>query len=114
MSHPALAHARPLFTNGFNVNLPEAVDVIVRDFPHPSDVKAERQRLQDYWFLHWVGGKLYHLRLKSGGPNVDGEMQNLRVSEHPWLLRARLDDAIGQAVSQYDPIRVSPFTFLAQ
>jgi hypothetical protein len=114
MSYPASQHARPLLTNGFNVNLPEAVDVIVHDFPYPSDVKAERQRLQDYWFLHWVGGKLYHLRLNSGGPNVDGEMQSLRVSEHPWLLRARLDDVIGQGVSQYNPIRVPPFTFLAQ
>ena len=38
----------------------------------------------------------------------------LQVSEHPWLLRARLDDVIGNAVSQYDPIRVRPFTFLAQ
>jgi hypothetical protein len=107
-------HPKPLFTNGFNVSLPETLDVIVRDFPHPVEVKAERQRLQDFWFVHWVGGKLYHLRLKRGGPNVDGEVQTLRVSEHPWLLRARLDDVIGQAVSQYNPIRVRPFTFLAQ
>jgi hypothetical protein len=114
MAYPAPHYARPLITNGFDVELPEAVDVIVRDFPRPSELKAERHRLEDCWFLHWVGGKLYHLRLKSGGPNVDGELQKLRVSEHPWLLRARLDDAIGQAVSQYDPIWRRPFTFLAQ
>jgi hypothetical protein len=29
-------------------------------------------------------------------------------------LRARIDDVIGDAVSQYEPIRVRPFTFLAQ
>ena len=105
---------RPLLTNGFKVELPETIDVIVREFPHPSEVKAERQRLDGHWFVHWVGGRLYHLRLRSGGPNVDGEVKPLRVSEHPWLLRARIDDVIGDAVSQYEPIRVRPFTFLAQ
>jgi len=70
--------------------------------------------LRDYWFVHWVGGKLYHLRLKSGGPNVDGEQKTLRVGENTWLLRARLDDVIGIALPQYEPIRVRPFTFLAQ
>ena len=105
---------RPLVTNGFRVELPETIDVIVRDFPNPGEVKAERTFLQDHRFVHWVGGKLYHLRLQSGGPNVDGELLSLRVSEHPWLLRARIDDVIGDAVSQYEPIRVRPFTFLAQ
>src|SRR6266478_2114777 len=113
MSYPT-PRPRPLVTNGFKVDLPETVEVIVRELPDPSEVKAERKRLDEYWFVHWISGKLYHLRLKAGGPNVDGEVQSLRVSEHPWLLRARLDDAIGQAVSQYDPIRVRPFTFLAQ
>lgn len=108
------SQARSLFTNGFKVNLPETVDVVVREFPNPSEVKAERQRLEGFWFVHWVGGKLYHLRLKSGGPNVDGALQTLSVSDHPWLLRARIDDVIGDAVSQYEPIRVRPFTFLAQ
>src|SRR5262249_32040517 len=83
-------------------------------FPHPSEVRAERQRLEGSWFVHWVGGKLYHLRLRSGGPNVDGVVRALRVREHPWLLRARIDDVIGDAVSQYQPIRIRPFTFLAQ
>ena len=105
---------RPLVTNGFRVELAETIDVIVRDFPNPGEVKAERTRLQDHWFVHWIGGKLYHLRLQSGGPNVDGELLTLHVSEHPWLLRARIDDVIGDAVSQYEPIRVRPFTFLAQ
>jgi Piwi domain len=113
---PSMQHsqAHPLFTNGFKVDLPEKVDVVVREFPNPADVKAERQRLEGFWFVHWVGGKLYHLRLKSGGPNVDGVLEALSVGDHPWLLRARIDDVIGDAVSQYEPIRLRPFTFLAQ
>jgi hypothetical protein len=113
MSYPT-PRPRPLVTNGFKVDLPETVEVIVRELPDPSEVKAERKRLDGYWFVHWIGGKLYHLRLKAGGPNVDGEPQSLRTSEHPWLLRARLDDAIGVALPKYEPIRERPFTFLAQ
>jgi hypothetical protein len=104
---------RPLLTNGFRVELPETIDVLVREFPHPREVKAERLRLDGFWFVHWVGGKLYHLRLRNGGPNVDGAIRPLRIADHPWLLRARIDDVIGDAVSQYEPIRVRPFTFLA-
>ena len=105
---------RPLITNGFRVELPDVIDAVVREFPKASDVKAERHGLQGFWFVHWVGGRLYHLRLQSGGPNVAGAIQALRVGDHPWLLRARIDDVIGDAVSQYEPIRVRPFTFLAQ
>jgi hypothetical protein len=108
------AQARPLATNGFKVALPETVGVIVRPLPDPKDVKPERERLKEHWFVHWFGGELYHLRLKGGGPNVDGEPRTLRVMDHPWLLRARLDDTIGSALPKYEPIRERPFTFLAQ
>ncbi len=107
-------HARPLATNGFAVDLPETIEVIVRDLPHPNDVQAERERLDGYWFVHWLGGKLYHLRLKAGGPNVDGTLRPMRVADHPWLLRSRLEDAIGSALPRYEPVRERPFTFLAQ
>ena len=80
--------AHPLVTNGFEVHLPEIVDVIVRPLPDPRDVKPERERLEGFWFVHWFDGKLFHLRLKSGGPNVDGDNRTLRVADHPWLLRA--------------------------
>jgi hypothetical protein len=106
--------ARPLVTNGFEVELPEVVDVIVRTLPDPRDVKPERERLEGFWFVHWFDGKLFHLRLKSGGPNVERDNRTLRVVDHPWLLRARLDDAIGAALPKYDPIGHRPFTFLAQ
>jgi hypothetical protein len=108
------ANSRPLTTNGFKIDLPDTIDVIVREFPNPEQVKAERERLQGFWFVHWVGGNLYHLRLNSGGPNVEGTQQTVRIAEHPWLLRARIDDVIGAGLSQYEPIRVRPFTFLAQ
>src|SRR5437660_2824560 len=81
MAYPAVQH--PLATNGFKVHLPDSIEVIVREMPSPSDVKAERDRLREHWFVHWIGGKLYHLRLKGGGPNVAGTPQTLRTSEHP-------------------------------
>lgn len=101
--------APPLTTNGFEVDLPATIDV-VRELADPKDVKAERERLDGHWFVHWLGGKLYHLRLRGGGPNIDGEPKTLNVTEHPWLLRARLDDAIGTALRKYEPIRERPFT----
>lgn len=107
------AQERALTTNGFKIDLPETVEVLIRDFPSPSEVKAERQRLGEYWFLHWAGGKLYHLRLKAGGPNVDGDPRIIPTASVLWLLRARIDDAIGTTL-KYEPIRVRPFTFLAQ
>jgi hypothetical protein len=107
------APVRALTTNGFKVDLPEKVDVLVRDFPTAAEVKVERARLADYWFLHWTGGKLYHLRLQAGGPNVDAEPQTVEPDKHPWLFRARVDDAIGAALGKYTPVRVRPFTFLA-
>ena len=48
--------SRPLVTNGFIVETPNVVDLVVRDMSSPSDVKAERERLKDFWSLHWAGG----------------------------------------------------------
>lgn len=105
---------RPLASNGFEVALPDKVEVVVRDLPDPSEVKEERTRLRGYWFVHWFEGKLFHLRLKAGGPNVDGEHKQIRTADHPWLLRSRLDDALEEALPRYAAVRKRPFTFLAQ
>jgi hypothetical protein len=110
-SHP---EPRPLVSNGFEVALPDLVEVIVQDFPDPSEVKNERARLREYWFVHWFDGKLFHLRLKGGGPNVDGKHTPVRTAHHPWLLRARLDDALEEALPRYAAVKKRPFTFLAQ
>jgi hypothetical protein len=108
------ASVRSLTTNGFKVELPDTVDVIIRSMPNPADVKSERKRLAEHWFVHWMGGNLYHLRLQSGGPNVEGTPTTLEVEKHPWLLRARLEDAIGTALEKYTPVYLRPFTFLAR
>lgn len=99
-------HLAYLATNGFELSLPAKVNAVVRDFTNPKDVGPERDRLADYWFVHWSGGKLYHLRLKGGGPNVDGEQIELETRRHPWLLRARLEDAIGEIFHKYEPVRL--------
>lgn len=101
-------------TNGFEIALPESVSAIVRDVPDPRDVSPERERLSGYWFVHWLGGKLYHLRLRAGGPNVDGQESAIATNQHPWLLRARLEDAISEVFHKYDPQKQRPFRFLAQ
>lgn len=110
-SHP---DPHPLVSNGFEVILPGQVEVIVRDLLDASEVKEERTRLNGYWFVHWFDGKLFHLRLKAGGPNVDGEHKLLRTADHPWLLRSRLDDALEEALPRYAAVKKRPFTFLAQ
>ena len=105
---------RPLVINGFGVELPEAVDVLVRDLPDPRDIEAERDRLAGFWFVHWEGGQLFQLRLRGGGPNVEGIARRLTAADQPRLFRSRIDDAIGDVFAQYRPIRRRPFTFLAQ
>lgn len=37
-----------LVSNGFEVALPDQVEVVVRDLPDPSKVKEERTRLTGY------------------------------------------------------------------
>lgn len=105
---------RRLLLNGFEVELPAEVAVVVRSMPNPADVKAERERLAGHWFVHWFGGNLFCLRLKPGGPNLAGVPRNVKVHEHPWLFRARLDDVIASVFDRYAALRYRPFTFLAQ
>lgn len=113
-SHTGHVSDRPLVLNGFEVELPAEIDVIVRPLPDPEQVKTERERLATYWFVHWLGGELYCLRLKAGGPNISGRPQRLKVAEHPWLLRARLDDVIESVFEKYAAIRLRPFSFLSR
>ena len=113
-SHTGHVSDRPLVLNGFEVELPAEIDVIVRPLPDPEQVKAEREHLATHWFVHWFGGELYCLRLKAGGPNIGGRPARLRVAEHPWLLRARLDDVIELVFEQYAAIRLRPFSFLSR
>ncbi|TGQ80241.1 hypothetical protein EN850_13235 [Mesorhizobium sp. M8A.F.Ca.ET.207.01.1.1] len=110
---PALS-VRPLVTNGFEVKLPAQVEAVVRDLVDPSEVREERKRIGGYWFVHRMAGRLFYIRLKAGGPNVDGDSTIVRTADQPWLLRARLDDAIEEALPKYEAVRKRPFTFLAQ
>ena len=109
-----ISAAGPLVTNGFEVVLPETVEVLVRDFPNGAEVKAERERVSDHWFVHWFKGMLYYFRLKGGGVNVSGRTVTLRTREHPWLLRSCLEDSVAEVFHKYEPLRRRPFTFLAQ
>ena len=103
-----------LVTNGFKVILPDTVDVLVREFPDGAAVKAERERVSDHWFVHWFQGMLYYLRLKDGGPTVSGRQHSLNTRDHPWLLRSRLEDSVGEVFHMYEPIWRRPFTFRAK
>ena len=89
-AHPTSV-GTPLVTNGFEVILPDTVEVLVRDFPDGAAVKAERERVSGHWFVHWFQGTLYYLRLKGGGPNVSGGPLTLDTLDHPWLLRSCLE-----------------------
>ena len=111
---PESGSDHPLLLNGFEVELPAEVDVLVVPMVDPADVKVERIDFSGYWFVHWLGGKLYCLRLKAGGPNPSGTPARLHTNEHPWLLRARLDDMIETVFERYAALRHRPFTFLSQ
>ena len=113
MTHPVSA-AGTFVTNGFEVDLPESVEVLVRDFPDGAEVKAERERVASHWFVHWFQGMLYYFRLKSGGVNLSGRTVTLHTREHPWLLRSCLEDSVAKVFHRYEPLRRRPFTFLAQ
>ena len=104
----------PLVTNGFETELPTDVEVVVLDFPDGGAVKEERERVAPHWFVHWYDGSLHYLRLKRGGPEVLGQPLTLQTSDHPWLLRSRLEDSMGEVFSMYEPLWRRPFTFRAQ
>ena len=112
-AHPS-SIATPLVTNGFEVILPDTLEVLVRDIPDSAAVKAERERVAPHWFVHWFQGTLYYLRLKSGGPDVSGRPLTLGTFDHPWLLRSRLEDSVGEIFHMYEPLRRRPFTFRAR
>ena len=105
---------KPLVTNGFEVILPDTLDVLVRDFPDGTAVKAERERVSPHWFVHWFRGSLYYLRLKRGGPDISSRPLTLQTSDHPWLLRSRLEDSVGEVFHMYEPLWRRPFTFNAR
>ena len=103
-----------MLLNGFSVSVPETIEVLVRPLEDPREVKGERQRLAEFWAVHWRDGQLWHLRLKAGGPNVEGVAKTIRGQQALGLIRARLEDVFAEVFSQYDPLRVRPFTFVAQ
>ena len=111
-SRPALD--RPLLLNGFEVELPAEIDVLVRPMADPTDVKIEREQLDGFWFVHWLGGSLYCLRLKAGGPMSERRADKAQGQRAPWLLRARIDDVIEIVFDRYTALRHRPFTFLSQ
>lgn len=114
MNIQSISAAGVLVTNGFEVVLPESVEVLVRDFPDGAEVKAERERVGSHWFVHWFQGTLYYFRLRAGGVNVSGRTVILDTREHPWLLRSCLEDSVAKVFHKYEPLRRRPFTFLAQ
>src|SRR5438270_5195202 len=79
-----------------------------------KNVAAEREHLDGWWFVHWYEGNIYCLRLKAGGPNIGGTPTQLEIAKHPWLLRARLEDAVSNVFDRYPAHRRRPFSFLAQ
>lgn len=103
-----------MLLNGFAVSIPETIEVLSRPLEDPRDVKAERERLAGHWFVHWRDGQLFHLRLKPGGPNVDGVARTVAGLDVPSLIRSRLDDVVSAVFDKYDPLRRRPFTFTAQ
>ena len=106
--------APTLTTNGFEVSLPDSLEVLAQDFPDGSAVKAERQRVAPYWFVHWFRGSLYYLRLRRGGPDIPGPPITLQTSDHPWLLRSLLEESVEAVFQKYEPLRRRPFTFRAK
>ena len=78
ITHPISATGS-LVINGFEVVLPESIEVLVRDFPDSAEVKAERERVASHWFVHLFEGKIYYLRLKGGGVNVSGRTVTVRT-----------------------------------
>jgi len=103
-----------LLLNGFEIDLPNEVEIVTRPLPDSADVKEERERLTGHWFVHWAGGQLYCMRLRPGGPNVQGDRRSWPQRDCIWLLRARVDDVVESVFERYQALRYRPFTILAQ
>ncbi|MEQ9369747.1 MAG: Piwi domain-containing protein [Coleofasciculus chthonoplastes F3-SA18-01] len=104
-----------IFLNGFKVKLSaQSFKASVQALPNNQEVKPLRQELGDEWFLHWQQGKLYGIPKLTQPHKPFGQPENLNCNEHLQLLTRRISSLLPGIFSQYNPLKLKPFTFLAQ
>ncbi|MGL4621904.1 MAG: argonaute/piwi family protein [Chroococcidiopsis sp.] len=106
-----------IFLNGFKVELSASTfTAYVQDMPENKGLRALREELQDSWFLHWKGGKVYGIPNFTSQEVKFGEPVELKCEEHEHLqlLATRISSVLPEIFPKYPPFRFRPFTFLAQ
>lgn len=104
-----------IFLNGFKVELSASTfTAYVQEMPENKGLKALQEKLQDFWFLHWRGGKVYGIPKVPESEEKFGEPVELKCEENLQLLAARISSVLPEIFSKYLPFQLRPFTFLAQ
>ena len=104
-----------ILLNGFKLELSASTfTAYVQEMPENKGLKALREKLQDSWFIHWRGGKVYGIPKVPEPEQKFGEPVELKCQENLQLLAARISSVFPEIFSKYLPFRLRPFTFLAQ
>ena len=115
MPYPPKRHRMSISLNGFKVELSaQTFKAYVQDLSHNQEVKTLRQALGDEWFLHWRQGKLYGIPKVTKLQKSFGQPEELNCNDHLQLLSSRISNLLPGIFSKYDPLKLKPFTFLAQ
>lgn len=101
--------------NGFKVELSaQTFKAYVQDLPNNQEVKPLRQALGDEWFLHWRQGKMYGIPKNTKLQKSFGQSEELNCNDHLQVLTSRISNLLPEIFSKYEPLKLKPFTFLAQ
>jgi hypothetical protein len=100
--------------NGFHVDLSKPTFVgYRRAMPEGGSLRELRTSFPD-WTIHRRGRDVFGVP-RSGATGADfGEEVELSCDQQLGLVGKLLEDALPSRLSSYDPIRLRPFTFLAQ
>jgi argonaute-like protein len=102
--------------NGFWLELSSSrLDVRADTIEPDATLGDVRERVGDDWFLHRSGNTVYAIPRNQTAPAF-GKATEIPRGDDRFLriLRARLDDVLGDLLPQYDPHSRRPFSIVAQ
>lgn len=105
----------PFALNAFRLNPePATCDAFTRPARSTSEVRPLRKSLGESWFFYYDHGTIFGLPRGAEPAQPFGERGTLDLSEHLWILRALVEDALPSAFKARKPLRLHPLTLGAE
>lgn len=80
----------------------------------PTEIRELREEHGRDWFFHLRDGRIYGVPTGEDVDDGPGDMTELAVDEHLWVLKGRIADELPNVFEKYEPFRRRPFSILAQ